>query len=73
MDQTGIEIHASICSFFMKTAILGAGAMGSVFASYLAESGDEVVLIDIAKPVVDAISSRGLISGTRRETRNLSG
>src|ERR1700722_13787122 len=45
----------------MKTAILGAGAMGSVFASYLAESKDEVVLIDIAEPVVDSISSRGLI------------
>jgi 2-dehydropantoate 2-reductase len=45
----------------MKTAILGAGAMGSVFASYLAESKDEVILIDVAKPVVDSISSRGLI------------
>jgi 2-dehydropantoate 2-reductase len=45
----------------MKTAILGAGAMGSVFASYLAKSKDEVILIDVAKPVVDAISSRGLI------------
>jgi 2-dehydropantoate 2-reductase len=45
----------------MKTAILGAGAMGSVFASYLAQSKDEVILIDVAKPVVDSISSRGLI------------
>jgi 2-dehydropantoate 2-reductase len=45
----------------MKTAILGAGAMGSVFASYLAESKDEVILIDVAKPVVDSISSQGLI------------
>jgi 2-dehydropantoate 2-reductase len=45
----------------MKTVILGAGAMGSVFASYLAESKDEVILIDVAKPVVDSISSRGLI------------
>jgi 2-dehydropantoate 2-reductase len=45
----------------MKTAILGAGAMGSVFASYLAESKDEVILVDVAKPVVDSISSRGLI------------
>ena len=35
--------------------------MGSVFASYLAESKDEVTLIDVAKPVVDSISSRGLI------------
>jgi 2-dehydropantoate 2-reductase len=45
----------------MKTAILGAGAMGSVFASYLAESKDEVILIDVAKAVVESISSRGLI------------
>ena len=35
--------------------------MGSVFGSFLAEAEDEVVLIDVAKPVVDAISSRGLI------------
>ncbi len=35
--------------------------MGSVFASYLAESKDEVILIDVAKLVVDSISSRGLI------------
>ena len=35
--------------------------MGSVFASYLAEAKDEVILIDVAKPVVDSISSRGLI------------
>jgi 2-dehydropantoate 2-reductase len=35
--------------------------MGSVFASYLTNSGDEVILIDIAKPVIDAISSRGLM------------
>jgi 2-dehydropantoate 2-reductase len=45
----------------MRTAILGAGAMGSVFASCLAESKCEVILIDVAKPVVDSISSRGLI------------
>lgn len=35
--------------------------MGSVFGSFLAEAEDEVVLIDVAKPVVDAISSRGLV------------
>jgi 2-dehydropantoate 2-reductase len=45
----------------MKTAIIGAGAMGSVFASYLAESKDEIIVIDVAKPVVESISSRGLI------------
>ena len=35
--------------------------MGSVFASYLAESKDEIIVIDVAKPVVESISSRGLI------------
>jgi 2-dehydropantoate 2-reductase len=45
----------------MKTAILGAGAMGSVIGSFLVEAEGDVVLIDVAKPVVDAISSRGLL------------
>ena len=47
--------------------------MGSVFGSFLAEAGNEVVLIDVAKPVVDAISSRGLIvmdkAGTQKSFR----
>src|SRR5271165_2985953 len=45
----------------MRTAILGAGAMGSVIGSFLAEAGAEVVLVDIAKSVVDAILADGLI------------
>jgi 2-dehydropantoate 2-reductase len=44
----------------MRTAILGAGAMGSVIGSYLAGAGADVVLVDIAKPVVEAITSNGL-------------
>lgn len=35
--------------------------MGSVIGSFLAEAGAEVVLVDIAKPVVDAILADGLI------------
>jgi 2-dehydropantoate 2-reductase len=57
----------------MRTAILGAGAMGSIFGSGLAEAGSDVVLIDVAKPVVDAISSRGLTiidnTGKQRSVR----
>jgi 2-dehydropantoate 2-reductase len=45
----------------MKTAILGAGAMGSVVGSALAQAGNDVILIDIAKETVEAINSGGLI------------
>jgi 2-dehydropantoate 2-reductase len=45
----------------MRTAILGAGAMGSVIGSILAEAGADVVLVDISQPIVDAIRSNGLV------------
>jgi 2-dehydropantoate 2-reductase len=45
----------------MKTAIIGAGAMGSLFGAHLAESGQEVTLIDVWQEAVDAINARGLI------------
>jgi 2-dehydropantoate 2-reductase len=45
----------------MRTAILGAGAMGSVIGSFLAEAGADVVLVDISRPIVDAITSNGLL------------
>jgi 2-dehydropantoate 2-reductase len=45
----------------MKTAILGAGAMGSVVGGALAQAGNDVILIDIAKETVEAINSGGLI------------
>jgi 2-dehydropantoate 2-reductase len=44
----------------MKIAIVGAGAMGSLFASYLASSVDEVWLYDVWQDHVDAISAHGL-------------
>ena len=39
----------------MKTAILGAGAMGSVIGGTLARAGHDVILLDVAKEIVDAI------------------
>jgi ketopantoate reductase len=45
----------------MKTVILGAGAMGSVIGGTLARAGNEVVLIEVAKEIVDAIEQRGLL------------
>jgi 2-dehydropantoate 2-reductase len=44
----------------MRTAILGAGAMGSVIGGLLAQSSKEVVLIDVAQPTVAAIQAQGL-------------
>lgn len=45
----------------MKTVILGAGAMGSVIGGTLARAGNDVVLVDVAKEIVDAIEQGGLI------------
>jgi 2-dehydropantoate 2-reductase len=44
----------------MNIAILGAGAMGSLFGGLLAEAGETVTLIDINAAHLDAIRSQGL-------------
>ncbi len=45
----------------MKIAIIGAGAMGSVYAALFAEAGHEVVAIDPWQAHVDAINRNGLL------------
>lgn len=53
----------------MKIAILGAGAMGSLYGGMLAEGGNEVWLVDVWQDHVDKINQEGLyikgISGNR--------
>lgn len=44
----------------MKIAVLGAGAMGSVIGGLLARAGNDVTLIDVHKPTIDAINASGL-------------
>jgi 2-dehydropantoate 2-reductase len=44
----------------VKTAIVGAGALGSLVGGLLAESGAEVWLIDLDQEHVSAVNSRGL-------------
>ena len=44
----------------MKIAVVGAGAMGSVYAGLLASAGNEVWAIDTWQEHVDAIRARGL-------------
>ena len=45
----------------MNIAILGAGAMGSAIGALLHKAGHTVQLIDVARPTVEAVQSRGLI------------
>ncbi len=44
----------------MKIAIIGVGAMGSVYAALLADAGHDVFAIDLWKDHVDAIREHGL-------------
>ena len=44
----------------MKIAVVGAGAMGSVYAGLFADAGNEVWAIDIWREHIDAIAENGL-------------
>lgn len=55
---------------FMKVAIIGAGALGSVLAALLAKAGEDVVIIERDRRVRQAIDDRGLrYDGTGGEQR----
>jgi 2-dehydropantoate 2-reductase len=45
----------------MKIGVLGAGAMGSAIGALLHKAGNQVTLIDVSRPAVEAIQARGLI------------
>jgi 2-dehydropantoate 2-reductase len=47
----------------MRIAVIGAGAMGSVFGARLQSPGVEVVLFDINEQHIQAIRARGLLLG----------
>lgn len=44
----------------MKIAVIGAGAMGSIYAGLLADAGNEVWVVDIWQEHIDAICKQGL-------------
>jgi 2-dehydropantoate 2-reductase len=44
----------------MRIAVIGAGAMGSIFGARLAGGGHDVVLVDVAQPLVDRINEAGI-------------
>jgi 2-dehydropantoate 2-reductase len=49
----------------MKIAIMGAGAMGSLFGAHLAQAGHEVLLVDVDPVVVAAVEADGIVLGER--------
>ena len=55
----------------MKIAVVGAGAMGSLFGALLAESGNEVWLCDIRKDHIDAVRQNGLMLEYEAQTRRV--
>jgi len=55
----------------MKTVIIGAGAMGSLFGGLLSRSGEEVWLVDIWKDHIDTLRSRGLSLEEKGETHTV--
>ena len=55
----------------MKIAIVGAGAMGSLFGSLLAEGGHEVWLYDIWQDHIQAVKQSGLQVERQGKTRNV--
>jgi 2-dehydropantoate 2-reductase len=54
----------------MKTAIIGAGAMGSLYGGLLAFSGQEVWLVDIWKEHIETIRSQGLMIEEKGQGKN---
>lgn len=57
----------------MRIAVLGGGgAMGGIFGSALSVAGEDVTLIDVSKPAVDAINTDGLkVEEKSGETRTV--
>ncbi|WP_417516938.1 ketopantoate reductase family protein [Minwuia sp.] len=55
----------------MKIAVIGTGAMGSVYAALLADAGNDVRAIDVWQAHVDAINADGLTVGGASGSRTV--
>jgi 2-dehydropantoate 2-reductase len=45
----------------VKIAVIGAGAMGSIFGATLSEGGADVALVDVSPPLLEQIASNGVV------------
>ncbi len=44
----------------MRIAVVGAGAMGSIFGARFKEAGHDAVLVDVVRPLVDKVNADGV-------------
>ncbi|MCH6468650.1 ketopantoate reductase family protein [Sinomonas terrae] len=56
----------------MKTAIVGAGAMGQLFGARLQLAGEDVTLFDTQQRTIDALNSSGISLETEKGTEHVS-
>jgi 2-dehydropantoate 2-reductase len=52
----------------MRIAIVGAGAMGSIFGARLAEAGEDVLLVDVSTKLVEKLNADGVSVNTKDGT-----
>lgn len=57
----------------MRIAIVGAGAMGSLYGGVLAENGHDVSFVDVDQEHVEAVRNRGLIIHRDEKQRTVKG
>jgi 2-dehydropantoate 2-reductase len=57
----------------MRIAVVGAGAMGSIFGSRFAQGGHDTVLVDVAADLVEKINADGvtIVRGQEEQTTNV--
>jgi 2-dehydropantoate 2-reductase len=57
----------------MRIAVVGAGAMGSIFGSRFVQGGHDTVLVDVAADLVDKINADGvtIVRGEEEQTTSL--
>jgi 2-dehydropantoate 2-reductase len=57
----------------LRIAVVGAGAMGSIFGAGFHEGGHDTVLVDVARPLVDKLNESGVTIAARDGTERTVG
>jgi 2-dehydropantoate 2-reductase len=55
----------------MRIAVVGAGAMGTIFGAGFTEGGHETVLVDVSRPLVDRLEAEGATIDRKGEVRTV--
>ena len=57
----------------MKVAVIGGGAMGTIFGAGFASAGFDTTMVDVRPEVVDAIQASGLVVHREGTSRTVPG